>query len=192
MYFTFIWFHGQLVFHKQKKIEKSFPCSSQLAHFPGKGSPLACAGGRPGEPISPSLMILTCWSHTPGLLPDTLRDAIPTVNTKNLGTVGEASGRCHLASAGQEKPSSRADRSTWESKYCEALTHEHKLVGSRLVIIFTIGFSIVLWLLLPSKEFLSCVGVFREWELLKDRESPYVLLSLLSLNPLASDNVTSK
>lgn len=84
------------------------------------------------------------------------------------------------------------DRSTWESKYCEALTHEHKLVGSRLVIIFTIGFSIVLWLLLPSKEFLSCVGVFREWELLKDRESPYVLLSLLSLNPLASDNVTSK
>lgn len=110
MYFTFIWFHGQLVFHKQKKIEKNFPCSSQLAHFPGKGSPLACAGGRPGEPISPSLMILTCWSHTPGLLPDTLRDAIPTVNTKNLGTVGEASGRCHLASAGQEKPSSRADQ----------------------------------------------------------------------------------
>ena len=53
-------------------------------------------------------MILT-W-HTPGVLPDALRDTIPTANTKNLGTMGVTSGQCHLASAGQKKPTSRADK----------------------------------------------------------------------------------
>lgn len=99
------------LFTNKRKEKRVFPVPPSLHISQGKeGSPLACAGGRPGEPISPSLMILTCWSHTPGLLPDTLRHAIPTVNTKNLGTVGEASGCCHLASAGQEKPTSRADQ----------------------------------------------------------------------------------
>ena len=110
MYFTFIWFHGQLVFHKAKENKKEFSLFFPACTFPRERKSISVCGGRPGEPISPSLMILTCWSHTPRLLPDTLRDAIPAVNTKNLGTMGEASGRCHLASAGQEKPTSRADQ----------------------------------------------------------------------------------
>ena len=53
-------------------------------------------------------MILTC--HIPGLLPDALRDTIPTASTKNLGIMRVTSGQCHLASAGQKKPTSRADK----------------------------------------------------------------------------------
>lgn len=55
-------------------------------------------------------MILTWQSHTAGLSPDALRNTIPTASSKNLGTVGVTSDQYHLASAGQGKPTSRADK----------------------------------------------------------------------------------
>ena len=108
MYFTFIWFHGQLVFSQSKRKKKIFPCSSQLAHFPGKGSPLDFMEGWSGESTFPFLMILTC--HIPGLLPDALRDTIPTASTKNLGIMGVTSGQCHLVLAVTGLPSSSAGK----------------------------------------------------------------------------------